>query len=193
MTCVLASAEWFMYIGQVYTPNAAVVCVIIFNVAFGLSGGLYLSYTLREWIIPVAFRAKGVSTSTATNWLFNWIVGQVTPTLQEVITWRLYPMHAFFCLCSLILGTVLPIPGDQGDTTRGDGRGVEPITGNDDDDSETSSLVRGRPRTYGSPAGSRRLSPAPTEGKKEWFQNVFGGGSGGQKYQAVPSEGGEGV
>ena len=65
---------------------------------------------------------KGVSISTATNWLFNWIVralavdyrsvadrslgaqvGQSTPVLQETIRWRLYPMHAFFCLCSFVV------------------------------------------------------------------------------------------
>lgn len=53
-------------------------------------------------IMPLAFRAKGTSLSTATNWIFNYIVGEMTPILQEKIKWRLYPMHAFFCLCSLI-------------------------------------------------------------------------------------------
>jgi hypothetical protein len=54
--------------------------------------------------MPLAVRAKGVSLSTATNWLFNFIVGEGTPVLQDAITWRLYPMHAMFCLCSLVLG-----------------------------------------------------------------------------------------
>lgn len=99
--------------------------------------------------MPLAFRAKGASLSTATNWLFNWcvavalalfrlaacgflraisvgfvvlhmaadvwfcfvfvrcgahrIVGEATPILQDIITWRLYPMHAFFCACSFVL------------------------------------------------------------------------------------------
>lgn len=34
---------------------------------------------------------------------FNFIVGETTPYLQEVITWRLYPMHGFYCACSFIL------------------------------------------------------------------------------------------
>ena len=55
-------------------------------------------------ILPLTVRAKGVSLSTATNWAFNFLVGEVTPYLQEVITWRLYPMHGFFCVCSFILG-----------------------------------------------------------------------------------------
>lgn len=54
--------------------------------------------------MPLTFRAKGVSLSTATNWAFNFLVGEMTPVLQEVIEWRLYPMHGFFCACSFILG-----------------------------------------------------------------------------------------
>ena len=54
--------------------------------------------------MPLTFRAKGVSMSTATNWAFNFLVGEMTPILQELIEWRLYPMHGFFCACSFILG-----------------------------------------------------------------------------------------
>lgn len=57
--------------------------------------------------MPLTFRAKGVSLSTATNWAFNFLVGEMTPILQEVIEWRLYPMHGFFCACSFILGRFL--------------------------------------------------------------------------------------
>jgi hypothetical protein len=53
--------------------------------------------------MPLTVRAKGVSLSTATNWFFNFIVGLVTPYLQEVIEWRLYPMHGFFCVCSFVV------------------------------------------------------------------------------------------
>lgn len=65
-----------------------------------------LGHPLTEYlqIIPLNFRAKGVSLSTATNWAFNWIVGEITPYLQDLIAWRLYPMHGFFCICSFILG-----------------------------------------------------------------------------------------
>ena len=34
---------------------------------------------------------------------FNFVVGETTPYLQEVITWRVYVMHGFFCACSCIL------------------------------------------------------------------------------------------
>lgn len=88
--------------------------------------------------MPLTVRAKGVSLSTATNWFFNFIVGLVTPYLQEVIEWRLYPMHGFFCVCSFVVvyfreHRFLPtevtdlishksIPRDDGYTAGRDGR-----------------------------------------------------------------------
>ena len=57
--------------------------------------------------MPLSVRAKGVSLSTATNWAFNFLVGEMTPILQEVIEWRLYPMHGFFCACSFVVETLI--------------------------------------------------------------------------------------
>ena len=46
-----------------------VVCVIIYNAAFGMSWGP-VPWLYPPEIMPLPFRAKGVSLSTATNWLF---------------------------------------------------------------------------------------------------------------------------
>jgi hypothetical protein len=61
-------------------------------------------------ILPLTYRAKGVSISTATNWAFNWIVGAVTPELQDVLHWKLYPLFSIFCVLSFILGTLTAAP-----------------------------------------------------------------------------------
>lgn len=98
----LGFTGWWMYIDVPATPNAVVICVIVFNAAFGYSWGP-IPWLYPPEIMPLTFRSKGVSISTATNWAFNFIVGETTPYLQEVITWRLYPMHGFYCACSFIL------------------------------------------------------------------------------------------
>ena len=85
-----------------------------------IAGVQFLGYTLLRYdplfyisterllkfyqIMPLTVRAKGVSLSTATNWAFNYIVGELTPVLQDVIEWRLYLMHGMFCVISFFLG-----------------------------------------------------------------------------------------
>lgn len=98
----LAACGYFLYLDVSYTPQAVVGCVIIFNAAFGASWGP-IPWLYPPEIMPLAFRAKGASLSTACNWIFNYIVGESTPILQELIRWRLYFMHSFFCFCSLLL------------------------------------------------------------------------------------------
>ncbi|KZS93142.1 general substrate transporter [Sistotremastrum niveocremeum HHB9708] len=138
MALALFATGWWMYVDLPQTPNAVVICVIIFNAAFGYSWGP-LPWLYPPEIMPLTIRAKGVSLSTATNWLFNWIVGEATPVLQDVIEWRLYPMHGFFCVCSFILVFFLypetkGIPLEEMDAIFGD-------ESSSDEESETSSLV----------------------------------------------------
>ncbi|PWY96868.1 hypothetical protein BCV70DRAFT_109387 [Testicularia cyperi] len=98
----LGACGYFMYLDQPFTPKAVVVSVIVFNAAFGASWGP-IPWLYPPEIMPLAFRAKGASLSTGCNWLFNYLVGLSTPVLQDLIKWRLYPMHAFFCACSFLV------------------------------------------------------------------------------------------
>ncbi|KAK0187690.1 general substrate transporter [Armillaria mellea] len=102
MCLALCATGYWIYLDLPATPNAVVACVIIFNAAFGFSWGP-LPWLYPPEIMPLTVRAKGVSLSTATNWAFNTLVGEITPYLQEVIEWRLYFMHGFFCACSFVL------------------------------------------------------------------------------------------
>ncbi|KAM0751863.1 general substrate transporter [Meredithblackwellia eburnea MCA 4105] len=102
MSAALSSVGYFMYLDKSYTPLAVVISVIVFNAAFGYSWGP-IPWLYPPEIMPNAFRVKGVSLSTATNWFFNFIVGESTPTLQVWIRWRVYPMHALFCLISFTI------------------------------------------------------------------------------------------
>jgi len=102
MAISLMATGWWMWVDVPQTPQAVVVCVIIFNAAFGYSWGP-IPWLYPPEIMPLNVRAKGVSISTATNWAFNYIVGELTPILQEAIEWRLYCMHGFFCIISFFL------------------------------------------------------------------------------------------
>lgn len=102
MSIALSCISYSMYIDVSYTPIMVVVFVIIYNAFFGYSWGP-IPWLYPPEILPLSIRAKGASLSTATNWAFNWLVGQMTPVLQDWISWRLYLLHAFFCALSFIL------------------------------------------------------------------------------------------
>jgi sugar porter (SP) family MFS transporter len=104
MTISLSAISYFIFLDVKSTPTMVVLFVMIYNAAFGYSWGP-IPWLYPPEILPLKIRSKGASLSTATNWAFNWLVGEMTPILQEWITWRLYLVHAFFCAVSFVVGT----------------------------------------------------------------------------------------
>ncbi|KAJ5562293.1 hypothetical protein N7461_001054 [Penicillium sp. DV-2018c] len=102
MMISLSLISYFIYIDIRATRALTVILVMVYNAAFGASWGP-IPWLYPPEILPLSIRAKGASLSTASNWAFNWLVGEVTPILQEIIKWRLYLVHAFFCACSFVL------------------------------------------------------------------------------------------
>ena len=103
MTIALSAISYFLYLDSPSTQTLVVVFVMIYNAAFGYSRGP-IQWLYPPEILPISIRSKGASLSTATNWAFNWLVGEVTPVLQELIKWHLYLVHAFFCATSFVVG-----------------------------------------------------------------------------------------
>ncbi|KAI0485668.1 sugar transporter STL1 [Xylaria cf. heliscus] len=102
MAIALSLVSYFIYLDVESTPTLVVVFVMIYNAAFGYSWGP-IPWLYPPEILPLSIRSKGASLSTASNWAFNWLVGEMTPILQEWIKWRLYLLHAFFCVVSFIV------------------------------------------------------------------------------------------
>lgn len=87
-----------LFLDDTYTPQVVVAFVIIFNAAFGASWGP-IPWMMNE-VLPNSVRSKGAAASTATNWLFNFLVGEMTPILLDLIKWRTYLIPAFSCVLS---------------------------------------------------------------------------------------------
>ncbi|KAH8159457.1 hypothetical protein CIB48_g8795 [Xylaria polymorpha] len=102
MAISLSLVSYFIYLDVESTPILVVVFVMIYNAAFGYSWGP-IPWLYPPEILPLSIRSKGASLSTASNWAFNWLVGEMTPILQEWIKWRLYLLHAFFCVVSFVV------------------------------------------------------------------------------------------
>jgi len=102
MVLSLSAISYFLYLDIRDTPTLVVVFVMIYNASFGYSWGP-IPWLYPPEILPLSIRSKGASLSTATNWAFNWLVGELTPVLQDLIHWRLYLVHAFFCATSFVV------------------------------------------------------------------------------------------
>lgn len=89
-----------MFLNNAYTANVVVICVIVFNASFGASWGP-IPWMMNE-VIPNNVRSKGAAALTATNWLFNFIVGEMTPILLDQIKWKTYLIPAASCALSFI-------------------------------------------------------------------------------------------
>jgi MFS family permease len=103
MVLSLSAISYFLYLDIEASKMLVVILVMIYNAAFGYSWGP-VPWLYPPEILPLSIRSKGASLSTATNWAFNWLVGELTPILQGWITWRLYLVHAFFCATSFVVG-----------------------------------------------------------------------------------------
>jgi hypothetical protein len=108
MSISLSFIAYFQHLQISWTPRLVVTFVMIYNAAFGASWGP-IPWLYPPEILPLSIRAKGASLSTATNWAFNWLVGELTPILQQKIGWRLYLIHAFFCAMSFVIGKTVTV------------------------------------------------------------------------------------
>ncbi|KAI0034255.1 general substrate transporter [Vararia minispora EC-137] len=183
MGVALGATGWFMYIDIPETPTAVVVCVIIYNAFFGYSWGP-VPWLYPPEILPLTVRAKGVSLSTATNWAFNFLVGEATPYLQDVIKWRLYPMHGFFCACSFVL--VYPetrgVPLEEMDAVFGEDEREEAL----ENESERASLMsNARSASMTSRNSRRHKAGAASSG---WVSRIMGRSVNRANYEPIAEE-----
>jgi len=183
MSASLVATGWWMYVDVALTPKAVVVCVILFNAFFGYSWGP-VPWLYPPEIMPLSVRAKGVSLSTATNWFFNFIVGELTPYLQEVMKWRLYPMHGFFCACSFVVvyflyPETMGVPLEEMDAVFGEDEQEERF----DNESERTSLVSHAPPTNHHTISSTRSRRS----RQGWFSRMLNGNDRHARYEPIGS------
>ncbi|RDA91867.1 hypothetical protein CP533_3658 [Ophiocordyceps camponoti-saundersi (nom. inval.)] len=75
---------------------AAAVMLFVFQGAFTIGFQATVWRYGRSEILPLGLRQKGSSLSTAANWIFNYMIVQMTPIAIENIGWRTYIIFAVF-------------------------------------------------------------------------------------------------
>ncbi|KAG2073755.1 general substrate transporter [Suillus decipiens] len=74
----------------------AVFCMYIFTAAYGMSFGP-IGWVLPSEVFPLSMRSKGVSLSTASNWINNFLIGLITPPLMEMSSAATFMIFACAC------------------------------------------------------------------------------------------------
>ena len=76
---------------------AMVVMIYLYVIGYSASWGPIPWVYLSE-IFPTRLRSYGVGMGAATQWLFNFVITEVTPHAVNHIGWRTFLMFGIFCL-----------------------------------------------------------------------------------------------
>ncbi|KAF9873018.1 MFS monosaccharide transporter [Colletotrichum karsti] len=91
------SHDWPSYITEGWV---SVAFLFAFMLSFGFSWGP-VPWVMPSEVFPSSLRAKGVAIATCGSWLWNFIIGLVTPPLIQETGFGTYVFFAVFCLGSL--------------------------------------------------------------------------------------------
>jgi sugar porter (SP) family MFS transporter len=94
----------FVHLDNKASSYAVIVFIYVFVASFAYSWGP-TGWIYPAEIFPLRIRGKALSVTTACNWLFNFVIGQVVPSLLDSITWGTYII--FGVLCVIMAGAIL--------------------------------------------------------------------------------------
>ncbi|KAJ1664583.1 hypothetical protein IW140_005017 [Coemansia sp. RSA 1813] len=79
-----------------------IVMVYLFVISFAMSWGP-IGWIYPSEIFPMHIRSKANSITTASNWLFNFVIGLVAPILMKRITWGLDLIFAIIMFAAVAI------------------------------------------------------------------------------------------
>ncbi|POS70081.1 hypothetical protein DHEL01_v211526 [Diaporthe helianthi] len=105
------SYDWTKHVAEGWV---SVAFLLAYMIAFGASWGP-VPWAMPSEVFPSSLRAKGVAIATCNNWLWNFIIGLITPPLVQQTGFGAYVFFAVFCLLSC-LWTWFCVPETNGKT-----------------------------------------------------------------------------
>ena len=82
--------------------NGQYAFVMLYNLMYGFTWGP-MPWLLPAEIFPLRARSKGMALATTSNWVFNFVIGMVSPDAFAGIGGYFYLVIAGFCLFSAAL------------------------------------------------------------------------------------------
>ncbi|KAG2217315.1 hypothetical protein INT45_003509 [Circinella minor] len=91
---------------------ACVAMTYVFIANFAYAWGP-IGWVIPAEIFPLRARAKGMSITTSSNWMCNFIIAQITPVMLSSIGYGTYVFFACFCFLSVIF-VIFFVPETKG-------------------------------------------------------------------------------
>jgi MFS family permease len=98
IVCAFTEAEF----GPQTRANGQYAFVMLYNIVYGFTWGP-MPWLLPAEIFPLRARSKGMALATFSNWIFNFIIGMVSPDAFAGIHGYFYVIIGGFCLSSAAL------------------------------------------------------------------------------------------
>ncbi|KAH3992752.1 hypothetical protein HBI70_212330 [Parastagonospora nodorum] len=95
IVCVFTEAD----MGVTTRANGQYAFIMLYNIVYGFTWGP-MPWLLPAEIFPLRGRSKGMALATTSNWIFNFIIGMVSPDAFAGIGGYFYIVIAGFCLFS---------------------------------------------------------------------------------------------
>lgn len=95
IVCVFNQADLAVHV----KANGQYAFVMLYNIVYGFTWGP-MPWLLPAEIFPLRARSRGMALATTSNWIFNFIIGMVSPDAFAGIHGYFYLIIAGFCLFS---------------------------------------------------------------------------------------------
>ena len=79
--------------------NGQYAFIMLYNIVYGFTWGP-MPWLIPAEVFPLRARSKGMALATTSNWIFNFIIGMVSPDAFAGIGGYFYVVIAGFCLFS---------------------------------------------------------------------------------------------
>ncbi|VUC20747.1 unnamed protein product, partial [Clonostachys rosea] len=103
--------DWPSFIPEGWT---SVAFLLVYMLAFGCSWGP-VPWAMPSEVFPSSLRAKGIALATSLSWLWNFVIGLITPPPIQETGFGAYVFLAVFCLGSFVW-TYFCVPETNGKT-----------------------------------------------------------------------------
>ncbi|RIB05796.1 sugar transporter [Gigaspora rosea] len=103
-----------LHLNSTASSYSVIVLIYLFVASFAYSWGPG-GWIYPAEIFPLRIRGKALSLTTASNWLFNFIIGQFVPILLDSITWGTYIIFGVLGL-TMAVSIFLFFPETKGKT-----------------------------------------------------------------------------